>query len=320
MEGARYQGQPARRQPKRVAALLPLLFVLATGGHSARASDIPPAPLSFDWPVPAAVTVTQKTLKKGRRGAARYVVRTVPGPGADQITVSFTDMDVTALEGHDLSDPAVRQQLAPVIAVMAAMPGFIVSRQGELVRVDGVAAMIDKMIEAGVIPAEAVQAMKSPAMQNALANKVGDNWNLWVGAWVGAELSKGDDIAFVAEVPVGDVTVPQSTRMEHLGEPEGYPGHIHLRMTSTLEGPEFQAAMKGFIEQMLANMPKAKNAPEGLPEMNLRRTGVIEVYTDPRTLRPAYAMSDMRVTAEASGQVPLDRHDRQEFHFSWSKH
>lgn len=303
-----------------MAALLSLLSVLATGAHGAPVTDIPPAPRSFEWPVPAAVTVTQETLKKGRRGTARYVVRATSGPGAEQITVNFTDMEVTALEGYDLNDPAVRQRFAPVISVMTAMPSFIVSREGELIQVLGVAAMIDKMIEAGVMTAEVAQVMKSPAMQNAVEAKVGDYWNLWVGAWIGVELNKGDDVAFVAQVPVGAVTVPQSTRIEHLGEPNDYPGHVHLRMTSTLEGPEFQTAMKGFIEQMLANMPEAKNPPDSLPEMNLRRTSVIEVYTDSRTLRPAYAMSDMRLTAEAAGQTPKNRHDRQEFHFSWSEH
>src|SRR5688572_24297348 len=101
-----------------VAALLALASLLAE-------------PLTFRWPVPAKVTVTEKVFKKGSGATLRYHVSLTRAPDGKRLTLRITNFDFVEVGGRDPHDAAFRKQLAGALQAASALPTLLISPDGE---------------------------------------------------------------------------------------------------------------------------------------------------------------------------------------------
>jgi hypothetical protein len=195
--------------------------------------------LSFGWPSPVRVAVTEKAIKGGVAATLRYelAVRSVAG---GRLAVRLTDLQFLELGGQDLRSPAARKQLEPALKASAAMPTMLIAPDGTFADVKDLDEAL-RVMAAGSKPRSAADKraltamLQSPQMRALLKNNAAELWNIWVGLWAGADLEPGKTRELNQETPLPDGSVMERPlRVTHHG-PAGPPGHVHLSFESTLE-------------------------------------------------------------------------------------
>jgi hypothetical protein len=280
--------------------------------------------LTFKWPVPGKVVVTEKVMKKGMPATLRYDVTVTPAPDRKRLAVRLTGMQFVDVGGRDARDPEMRKMLAGALQMAAAIPTVLITREGEFDDVTDVDRMIDEVARIGSMPAgqraAVVKMMKSPQMQPLIKERSADFWNVWVGMWAGAELEPGRtiDLSVPMALP-GAAPVDRPLKVTHHG-PAGPPAHVRLSFESRLDGDGTTKALQGFVGSLLQQMETAEGAKVG-PEMfeRFQMVSAGEVVTDPATLRPVSARTEKRVVVKVKGQPPQSQVESHEYTFAWPK-
>ncbi|MFQ5955379.1 MAG: hypothetical protein ACE5JZ_09985 [Kiloniellales bacterium] len=109
-----------------------LAIAVAATATTAEAADAPLTPI-FDWPAPATIAVTSNVLKKGRTAQVRFNLVTERDRGDGSIFVTLKDFDFVRFDGDLVDTPEEKAALAPVLALTSIVPGFEVSKDGQLI-------------------------------------------------------------------------------------------------------------------------------------------------------------------------------------------
>lgn len=287
---------------------------------SAAASVMPAAPSApasaakptfrFAWKVPCRVPVEERIEKDGVTMRARFTL-SAKSEG-DEVLVNWDGMQIVEVNGQAMT-PELQSQLAPLLVVMLALPTLVVSRDGHWKGARGMNELLDRMIAAKLISPnpEAIAAMRSPQTQAAVSASVGDQWNAWVGAWIGWTAAPGDKVDAMRATSLGGREIPTRVRAEHLGTTAD--GTVRLAATTTIGGEEAMRAVAGFAEGLT---PKAKGLDAGA--MHLSKVTRVEVETDPATLQPRRARYAEDITVEAPEKTRSSRTVRED-RFDWSR-
>jgi len=278
--------------------------------------------MTFQWPVPSTVVVTDKVTQQGSSSTLRYQV-TLTRQGDGKLAVRMTKFEFLDVGGRDARDPALRKQLRGTLEVASALPTLVVSPEGTFLDVVDLEAMIDRIAHSSAIPAKErvalAKSMKAPLMAASLKGRSAEFWNVWVGLWAGVDLEPGRsrELKVPTPLPNGSV-VERPVRVSHQG-PAGPPGYVHLAFESTLEGGAAQRKLRAAVQESAKEVAgSAGQAMDEEVEGFVLYTGG-EVITDPATLKPAAARSSRRTTVKAKGQPPRTELETHEYTFTWPK-
>jgi hypothetical protein len=280
--------------------------------------------LTFRWPSPVRVAVTEKVVKGGIGATLRYdlSVRAVEG---GRLAVRLTDLHFLELGGQDLRNPAVRKQLEPTLKAAAAFPTMLISPDGIFADVRDLDETLRAMAAASkpksAAEKRAMAAMvKSPQMRALLKQNSAELWNVWVGLWAGADLEPGRTRELSQEMPLPDgAVIERPLRVIHHG-PAGPPGHVHLSFESTLEVMPRTRSLQHFMDGMMQDLNAAagRPIPRELVE-SVRMSSAADVITDPQTLRLVGAVWKKEVAVQIKGETLRSQDELHEYTFTWPR-
>ena len=249
--------------------------------------------LKFAWPdsLQSAVNFQQKSTKRGKASELKTTYLTTVRPGnSNELVVS------TRVMRQHLSSPDNKQQRDYVTALLkqasSEIPDYVVSREGEFLRVDNLSAY-QQRVESAVIsnlpPAledqkDRILAMVKPAMsERFLEASVTDEWNKTVGSWVSSSYVVGQTYRFNEEYyapALGNTpfAMAVSRRITGFTACTGSQTRcVKLVLTATVSGEDFRSAMNEFLEKTV-----------GEP-VNVKHISVVkkmEIIAEPNTLIP----------------------------------
>jgi hypothetical protein len=276
--------------------------------------------LRFAWPTPSRVTVTERILKKGKRSVVRYdtTLSARKGGGYDLKLDKFQFVEV---DGTDITKGPLTPELKAATALASAIPTLVISSEGQVVDVVGMEKAIERALK--LVPNEKgtrdqVRAMLAqPGIEQAMKQKAGDFWSAWVGAWVGTDLTSGEERSATVPMQLPGGQVDSKVTMHHRGPDAAHPGAVRLEMETVLEGEPFRKSMVGMISQMLQAAAPQGQAPDVETMLkSARRVSNVEVVTDPATLRP-YSARMAQVTKLQMGSQEREEREEREYSFEW---
>lgn len=272
----------------------------------------------FAWPVPGEVQVTAHAEKRGNESTVTYAVR-LSAQEDGELRARFDGFRFLSLNGVDATDPALAARLGPMAEITNTLPTMRLAASGDYLGTVGLDAVLERLLAAmeGQVD-EATRArlrsqFSTPQMRALMQQKSGEIWNVWVGAWNGLDISPGEQVQ--ASVPIDVLGRPLEQKMvvEHLGPAPRHACCAHLRLTTLVEGPDVVRLVAGLIDGL---------APPGQPVdpdafAFARSSSVVEIVTEPDTLRPRWASVLREVLIKAVDGERHERVDRQSFTFEW---
>ncbi|UCH47681.1 MAG: hypothetical protein JSU95_16730 [Betaproteobacteria bacterium] len=261
--------------------------------------------LNFAWPdsLRSAVNFQQKSIKRGKESElkATYLTTVRPGPSSpDELVVS------TRVMRQHLSGPDNKQEQDYLSALLkqasSEVPDYIVSREGEFLRVDNLSAYqqrIESTVMSNLPPQledqkDKILAMVKPAMsERFLAATATDEWNKTVGGWISSSYVVGQTYRFSEEYyapALGNTpfAMTVSRRIAGFAPCTGTETKcVKLVLIATVSGEDFRSAMTDFLEKTV-----------GEP-VNVKHISVVkkmEIIAEPSTLIPHRTRSSEETT------------------------
>ncbi|MCB1744043.1 MAG: hypothetical protein KDK91_26960 [Gammaproteobacteria bacterium] len=282
--------------------------------------------MRFAWPVPGQARVFEEGFKNGRHYRARFRLHTASLGANDDIEVRFAGFELIDIEGMDIREARVLEQLAPQIAMMSALPRFRVARSGELIAVEGIEEILRGLLDNELFrnlgdPAvrQRVEAlMFAPTTLATIEASSASYWNAWVGFWLrlpprvdGITSWRSENVAFGQKIPFDIV-------LEPLAVPAGSaPGRVRYRMRSIADGDAIKQALGRFLEKMSSVSGGSSSAnPTTLIE-SVAQSSMVEIVTDPRTLQPDRVEVQALSLIKLAGQPARQTEQRNIYSFQW---
>lgn len=315
--------------------VLPLAALLFTAGPAlaARQSDVTPdagtpaaapAPASapalrFAWPTPSRVTVTERTLKKGKRAVMRYeAVLSARKEGGYELKLD--KLQFLERDGRDLTKGPLPPEIKQATALASAIPTLVLSAEGQVVDVVGMEEMLERIYK--MMPEEEREQVRAlfsrPGMDQVMKQNAAEFWDAWVGAWVGLELAAGEERSGAMQVQLPTGAVESVVTVRHRGPDAEHKGAVRLEMESVLEGEPFRKAMVASIAQVLQSAsPQGKEQPDvDAMVKSARRVNSAAVVMDTATMRPMSARKSevSRLVIADKERDEIEEHD---YTFVW---
>jgi len=275
-------------------------------------------PTRFDWPAEGRcrVTVSSQVSWGAMKSSYDLVIRAAPDHG---LRLHVENFEILELDGVAATEPEVRPNVALLRPAAGAFPDFVVSSRGELVEVVGYEEAVDALLVelTGEASGEAerqilagfAQALKGP-MAEAKRRQSRGMWDTWVESWIGWELAPGSREESEGETRVAGDTIPVLFVRTHEGAAEDAPGHVRLRMETSIER---DAALEEALRKRLAI-----DREMGADGFTFEQRWLFRVVTDPRTLRPLRATTETYTLRVSDGEVREEDPERESYTFDWS--
>jgi protein required for attachment to host cells len=314
-----------------------LAAALLLGVPAAVASQSRPNPpdtirLRFNWPVGKVATVettrfrervTEKTDTFA--GGARYRMQVQQHP--DGLLIAYDSFAVTTTAATPLGALALQ-----AVADRAAdlVPSYVVSREGEFLRVHDVAGIRERMntLLGSMLQAEDSTGQARATLQSVLSEQVlnsiaAQEWNALVGMWIEADLELGEKYELEEEAPIPLIPGSTVTMVAEFSIERRVPCQetgtmtdcveIHLR--SKPDPEEVKLIIRRFMDR-IATMPQM--ASFGFESLDLENELVLII--EPATLLPHRARLSKRVkgVVVAEGKKnDVSQHDVRTFRFKY---
>lgn len=288
-----------------------------------RESDIQRAALSrqnldFNWPskMTSKVSFHRKSSKRGETFEIRgEAVSSTRPEGADQLLISSRVTSVKMSRGDKSSgkDDGKDAYLQQVLEVATTnIPDYVVSRDGEFVRIDNLAgyharvqdAIINRLLGDSQAVAMARQLVTSLLTEQSLAVAAQEEWNNVVENWTGGSYAVGKKYQYTVpyQAPaMENRTFPMVVTQELAARVPCHSGAaakacVRLIQTSRVSGPEFTKATGEFVRNTVG---------KGVSVSDMEIVKTVEMVTDPKTMLP-YRTNEKevrRVTVNADGKA-----------------
>lgn len=275
--------------------------------------------LNFAWPdsLQSAVNLQQKSTKRGKASElnATYLTTVRPGPASpNELVVS------TRVMRQQFSDPGDEQKNDYMSALLkqasSEIPDYVVSREGEFLRVDNLSAYQQRVERAVIsnLPPELgnqkdkILAMVKPAMtERFLAASVTDEWNKTVGSWVSSSYVVGQTYRFNEEYyapALGSTPFAMTVSRRIAGFANCSRSEtrcVKLVLTATVSGEDFRQAMTEFLERTVGEPVNVKH---------ISVVKKIEIIAEPTTLIPHRTRSNEETTVTIEDAEGVTRTSR----------
>lgn len=291
-----------------------LLFALP----EAAAPQNRPAPvdtvrLRFNWPVGKVATVettrfrervTEKTDTVA--GSARYRMHVQQHP--EGLLIVYDSFDVSTGAGTPAGASAA-QATAERLADL--MPSYVVSREGEFLRIDGVAALrarmhalLGSMLQADST-GQARAALESLVSEQVLNHVAAQEWNSLVGMWIEADLEMGQKYELEEEAPIPLIPGSMVTMVSEFSierripcrEGGTTPDCVEIHLLSFPDPEEVKVIIRRFMDRIASQPAMARFGFESLDLEN-----ELVLIIEPATLLPHRA----RLSKSVEGVVVAD--------------
>jgi len=283
------------------SAFLALAFLAFAGGiPSGRATAAQETVnLNFAWPqdLRGSVDYTAHRARESNGQSDQVAISGrydfVTSPVADGLLIRFENVE-TDVE----SDGAGLESMVKTFMTKAAStpPSYVVGRDGQFRRIEDLDAFRDAVLggldEAFADLPEQTRTQISQVMAGVLTREqmevaIVSDWNMFVGAWLDAELDEGDLYELQYEQPVpmlGNAAIPMRTTFLFTGraacdDRDTGQGCVVLEMKSFVDSDRLAAALEAFLGQFPADGQRPKVEA-------LRQDVSVRLVTEPDTLLP----------------------------------
>lgn len=310
--------------------LFSAVLLAPTSAAVGQAPETPTPPdrsLTFAWPVPSDVEVTEEHKKRGRVHKMSYRIELRAAADAEHLVVHRRNFRFLEIDGKDVTGERHQASIAPLVAQLGILPNVVITRAGEVAGIenwDDFQQRAHALLSSPAFPkitdeirASTLDLLRQPDMQELQRNLASEFWGVWVGAWVPHDFRARAEHTVEWEFPVWDgivLTAPLTVR--HLGAEPGTKDRVWLSMRSRLHGQEVTDAMRAFLRRVQA---QTRGAPP-LTDDALRAVEILNetwVLLRPDTMQPFEAQTEKRMSVDAKdGQ----KHDveRRHYWFRWS--
>lgn len=284
----------------------------------AKKSDEPvpvvmPVAMRFAWPVPGLVLVSEKVRKSDVDAELRYelhICKTAAGA-----TVRHRDLEFTSLGGVPADDPRVAAAVQQASALTSAFPDLVIAGDGSFVGIEGwervKKASIALLADASRPEIEAM--LNDPLIDAMMQAKAGERWSAWVTTWMAYEPRGPREQPFVYEDETGG-----GEDVEFLVDRVAVEGDkLRLRTSSTQNREQLGSGVDAIFGAIAKQVP-GEDLERVFDQMQMTRTVTWEVLTDPRTLMPSEARTEMLLAAEIPGKLKRSKEEHHHYTFDWS--
>ena len=312
------------RLPAVVAALIGLTGPALAQGDSTQAESPGIGPLAFAWPVPCEARVTQRDQKDGKDMTMRYTVRLARAQRGEDLEIRFTKFEVLRFNGQDMTGPEAKMAMAAQLPMLqAAYPQIRIARTGEYLGIPDWEGHVDRtlamMRDLGRSDPQVLEGtrnmMLNPQYRSMLQSKSGEFWQVWVSAWLGAEIAEGETLEGLTEIPIGEELVEAKLSLHHLGAIGE--GHVRLGMKTVLEGEQARRAFLKVMKAMASQGPKPLDGE--IPLEAFSKKTKLSVVTDPKTLQPREAKIESLMSISMKGEGSREKVEKREYAFEWGE-
>ena len=279
--------------------------------------------LTFDWPQHGESSFTTHNRNTGRKGAREMQMRgttTVRALEAEGFLVSTRVDDFKASAG----DPgAAANDLVQNLmqAATSEIPDYVVSSEGEFVRVDNLGAYYKRLEEALLksLPddratrKQAKKLMKNVFPEQALMATAQDAWDRQVANWVGSSYAVGERYTYEAQYQtpaLGEAVFPMQVSQQLAGRvachgEDKARSCVKLVQTSRVASADFDQAMQQYLERVFREAAGDQAAPSVAVD-GVEVVKTVTLVTDPATLMPyeenASEVKTLRITVNGQAQ------------------
>ncbi len=284
---------------RRIAAIASacLTVVFVSPANAQGAADA--VSLNFAWPEGLQANVEFESWSRrstdGRNedvGVTGQYAFTTSRAGQD-LLIEFGDVQTQV----DSPSTDIRAMMTNFIAkAVSVPPSYVVANDGSFRRLEGLDRfrrnMLDGLDDAFTefppqIRDQVVRVLDSVLTDEQLQASIASEWNQAVGAWLGADLDRGDlyELSYEETVPAfNNVTVPMRSTFKFV---ERVPCNgdsperrcVKLEMRSFVDPEGLAAAIESFLSQLPAGQDR--------PQIEaMRQESVVRLVTEPDTLIP----------------------------------
>lgn len=296
----------------RVLGLLLLLLGCGAAAHAQQPGGSDVVRTRFGWRPGTVVQVEnyhQRVQVIGgnadtTRSALRYRLQVLSHP--EGLLIAPTDVESPPVPAGADPRTAFAQDLAARVSRL--MPTYLVSGEGELLRVERMEEMkaqLDSLFapllaEMGGAPPQMRAMLEGMLSEERLTAGAAEEWNLLVGSWVGAEFAAGEIYAVETEEPaafLGGMPIPMQHEFSLLEMRACTPAHPEescavLQMRSA---PDAEAVRKLMAEVLDGVIPGAF----AFDELELQNT--VTIVLEPHTMLPHRLRVEKWLEGVASG-------------------
>jgi len=151
-------------------------------------------PLRFAWPAYGDATVEltdERVVGDERRTIIMTMrLRVLPEDGSDRLVVVISDGKLVSIDGATPGETDPAHALLAMGRVMKAFaPAMVIAADGRYVGLGNAGQVVGDVLSASGFPAPPPGIDAFAAVLDEIAR---EDWNVWVGAWVGARPATGD--------------------------------------------------------------------------------------------------------------------------------
>jgi hypothetical protein len=278
-------------------------------------TQTPGAPLRFAWPVPAQALVTVDAAKAGRTVRSSLALK-VSRDDRGNIRLDFSDARLLAVDSRVLA-PGLEPSLGPLAA---AMPSLLIGQDGRVREVLGLGHLAEALVaDSPEAKRDALRlALASPRVQAEFEARATEDWNLWVGIWLGREVPAGGRLVLSSKVDALGTQVEAHGFIADLGSEKGLPGAARkFRLELTADGPDFAKALFDELAGVarVSGRPLGDLSPERIETASRRQ--FVEAVMDPGTLRPYRVETGTESVFKLRGEPAQSDAETKSFRFEW---
>jgi len=265
----------------------------------------------------------------GEVSRIRYSLDLSRGNAPNELLLHIRDFAFLQIGDADLNDPAVRAELAPLLAMTAAVPPLVVSSSGQFLRVDSwdnvvdqvgaVLREIDPSMDDAVLE-HLTGLMERPDTRQSMQASAARDWSLWVTAWNGHRLRRGipREFDYSMALLLGGQAQAHASLTYLPPSPENPELH-QVRLRTECTGSEFREAMLKTLE---SSLPADERTDGKRAEMRaaIGQCSLITetvAVTDPATLMPSTVVSTRTTRIESNQGDAQVKIEVRKYTFDW---
>src|SRR5262245_5913041 len=279
--------------------------------------------LRFAWPVPAAASVEltdERTIGDERRKIVLTMrLRVEPDPATGHAAARLSDARLISINGTSAGTPDPTPTLLGTAGMMASItPTMVVDRDGRYVETRDLERMTREIWGVAGLP---VPAAGAGALSRLLSDVAAEDWNAWVGAWIGNGLAVGESTETERTMSLrgGARRVRMTQRAL---EPSTPAGRTKLEASAVYASDVVRLSTRGALIDLAREAKILKGNDLAASERFLEEarysplTDTLTVELETATMRPLFAERHRSCSA-AHGKLNVEGRETRTHRFTW---
>ncbi|MGE5179782.1 MAG: tetratricopeptide repeat protein [Bacteroidota bacterium] len=262
------------------------------------------APLAFHWPVPARVRVTVISQNDSSGLVHQEVAHVFATPNPSELKLRTEDVQLWDFLVAGRRPPGGLSFLSAFANLATSQPPITISPDGDFKGCqvteeflaqaeEALRQTLGAVVDSSVLR-RAFAMIRTPQMKAQMELSSAQDWNNWVGDWVGMDVPSGGAIEGTRSMSWVGTTLPFDVVVENEGPTRPGGRLIRLTQISRVGGAVAVKAMEGYLRSLAASVPGVSPVPDHFLR-SVTRTETESVVLDPATMRPHFAGRTMLI-------------------------